>query len=110
MATAKTFKVKLGRYTVPFIHHSDYDFHSGDDYETYIIDPEYDGFTEIGIYYKKKNKKFKAQFVCFSAKKYGFTKDSDYATVFSTESDMIKGFISWLQSLSRSATAKKSKR
>jgi len=107
MATAKTFKVKLGRYSVPFIHHSDYDFYNGDDYETYIIDPNYDGFTEIAIYYKKKNKKFKAQFVCFSAKKYGFTKDSDYATVFNTESDMINGFISWLQSLS---TAKKSKR
>ena len=25
MATAKTFNVKLGRYTVPFIHHSDWD-------------------------------------------------------------------------------------
>lgn len=110
MATAKTFKVKLGRYTVPFIHHSDFDFSSGDDYDAYVIDPEYDGFTDIGIYYKKKNKKFKAQFVCFSAKKYGFTKDSDYATVFNTESDMINGFISWLQSLSRSAPTKKSKR
>lgn len=108
----KGFNVKIGQTNLPFLHSANEgESIWGGRLQAYYVDPAYVN-CDMGINYTVLNGGMvRADFICYNVPSFIPCRNADKGDMmFNSEKDMIDSFKSWLKSISKTKTVKKSKK